>query len=166
MRLVSGLFFAAAVAIVFLGFGSTGSASSFVSPYRATHTTTVPVHSSAEVATSSSLASDGANAISQRIWGDTYCDDQLDFEDPLDVLGFVVGFISFANCGPVYAAPVISSVVTVDGLEVIWGDVSCNGSIDVVDALFLLRFIAELPVPDTAPCPAIGASVNIGFGPL
>jgi hypothetical protein len=44
----------------------------------------------------------------------------------------------------------------------LWGDVNCNGSIDVVDALALLRFVAALPpLPQTDPCPQLGSPVLI-----
>ena len=37
------------------------------------------------------------------------------------------------------------------------GDINCDGVINSVDALFILRFVAQLPVDLPAGCPAIGA---------
>lgn len=38
-----------------------------------------------------------------------------------------------------------------------WGDVDCNGVVNPVDALKILRWHALLPVSQTQPCPVIGA---------
>jgi len=39
----------------------------------------------------------------------------------------------------------------------LFGDVDCNGSIDSVDALKILRYAAGLPVTPSAGCPSIGS---------
>jgi hypothetical protein len=41
-----------------------------------------------------------------------------------------------------------------------WGDVDCSGSVTSVDALMVLRFVAELPVSQTEPCPDIGSPTS------
>jgi hypothetical protein len=38
-------------------------------------------------------------------------------------------------------------------------DIDCDGDIDVVDALFILRFLAALPFPLPPGCPLVGAPV-------
>ncbi len=42
-----------------------------------------------------------------------------------------------------------------------WGDVDCDEDIDAVDALRVLRYVAELPLAPVPGCPAIGASVVV-----
>jgi cell division septation protein DedD len=39
----------------------------------------------------------------------------------------------------------------------LWGDVNCDGSVNSVDALTLMRWTAGLPVLQVEPCPEIGA---------
>lgn len=43
--------------------------------------------------------------------------------------------------------------------HLIQGDVDCNGDANAVDALKVLRYVAQLAVSQTHPCPAIGANV-------
>jgi hypothetical protein len=40
----------------------------------------------------------------------------------------------------------------------VWGDVDCSGEVTSVDALKILRFVADLPYTQTEPppCPDIG----------
>jgi hypothetical protein len=38
----------------------------------------------------------------------------------------------------------------------LWGDVDCNGTVTSVDALKVLRHVADLSVSQTEPCPDIG----------
>lgn len=43
------------------------------------------------------------------------------------------------------------------------GDVDCDGDVDAVDALFILRFIAALPLPGVPEgCPTVGAFTPLG----
>ena len=37
------------------------------------------------------------------------------------------------------------------------GDVDCSGSVTFVDALKILRYVAQLPVSQTEPCPDVAA---------
>ncbi len=42
-----------------------------------------------------------------------------------------------------------------------WGDADCDGDVDSVDALKILRYVAALPVAQTEPCPDIGTEVQV-----
>jgi len=44
----------------------------------------------------------------------------------------------------------------------VWGDVDCDGAVNAVDALKLLRHVVGLPVSQTEPCPDIGSTVTLG----
>ena len=41
------------------------------------------------------------------------------------------------------------------------GDVDCDGDVDAVDSLKVLRFVGGLPVGQTEPCPDIGTALTI-----
>jgi hypothetical protein len=42
-----------------------------------------------------------------------------------------------------------------------FGDVDCDGDIDAVDALKILRFVVGLSVTQTEPCPDVGTEFNV-----
>jgi hypothetical protein len=44
------------------------------------------------------------------------------------------------------------------------GNVDCDGDLDAIDALKVLRYVAQLPVSQTQPCPLIGANVASLWG--
>ena len=46
-------------------------------------------------------------------------------------------------------------------LNLRWGDVDCNSRVDSVDALKVLRHVANLSVVRTQPCPAFGSAVLV-----
>lgn len=46
------------------------------------------------------------------------------------------------------------------------GDVDCNGGVNVIDAMKLLRYVAALSVSQTEPCPDIGSPVASVFGDI
>lgn len=58
--------------------------------------------------------------------------------------------------------PHLGETVDVQGFSPhIWGDVNCDGAVDAVDALALLRNVAGLsPLAQHGPCPVIGAQVS------
>ena len=41
------------------------------------------------------------------------------------------------------------------------GDVDCSGSVTFVDALKILRYVAQLPVSQTEPCPDVALAVQV-----
>jgi len=43
----------------------------------------------------------------------------------------------------------------------LWGDVDCDHDVDSVDALKVLRNVAGLPIDQTGPCHAVGASITV-----
>lgn len=48
--------------------------------------------------------------------------------------------------------------------ELVQGDVDCNGTVNSVDSLKILRFVAQLPVAQGPGCPQIGAQMASLFG--
>ncbi len=70
-----------------------------------------------------------------------------------------------ANVSITYHDPegdiVIDVLVPGVGTEMVWGDVDCDGDVDAVDALKVLRYVAGLPVLQTEPCPDIGSTVTV-----
>ena len=45
-----------------------------------------------------------------------------------------------------------------------WGDVNCDGLINVMDALAIILYGADYPYSQTEPCPLIGEEVHVsGF---
>ncbi len=45
--------------------------------------------------------------------------------------------------------------------EVAWGDVDCDGDVDAVDALKILRKVANLSVSQEPDCPPMGSTVTV-----
>lgn len=52
-------------------------------------------------------------------------------------------------------------IVEQAGVERIWGDFDCNGTVDPIDSLKLLRYDAGLSVAQTGDCPGPGSVVNV-----
>ncbi len=61
----------------------------------------------------------------------------------------LVGFVSLTGPEPAEAG----------GQPHYWGDVQCDGDIDPVDALMILRWDAGLSVTQSSPCPTFGNNV-------
>ena len=58
--------------------------------------------------------------------------------------------------------PEMGEEVDVQGFSLLaWGDVDCNGTVDPVDGLKLLRFDAGLSVDQEEGCPEIGDEVTV-----
>jgi hypothetical protein len=49
--------------------------------------------------------------------------------------------------------------VEVISIASIWGDVDCNDTVTSVDALKILRHVADLPVDQDEPCTDIGEQI-------
>ena len=64
------------------------------------------------------------------------------------------------------AAPVgLAPTPPLAALDLVWGDVDCDGDVDSVDSLKILRFVAGLSVSQQAGCPALGSPVELGPTP-
>lgn len=48
-----------------------------------------------------------------------------------------------------------------EAIAAVWGDVDCTEGVSAVDALKILRSVAELPVAQATPCPSIGSAVVV-----
>ena len=96
------------------------------------------------------------------LWGDNDCDIDADAVDALKGLQKVAA-IEFTQNEP---CPDLGSDQQIKpagfGVKT-WGDVDCDGDIDAVDALGILRFVvAFVPLAQTPPCPAIGDPIIFG----
>jgi len=74
------------------------------------------------------------------------------------------GFQLDAGFWPGVAAPAVGPTPTPTPGPGKFGDVDCNASVDAVDGLKLLRYVAGLSVSQTEPCPDIGSPVAPVFG--
>jgi hypothetical protein len=45
----------------------------------------------------------------------------------------------------------------------LFGDVDCDGDVDAIDALKILRFVVGLSVSQTKPCPDIGVNPGVAL---
>jgi hypothetical protein len=50
-------------------------------------------------------------------------------------------------------------------MKLLWGDVDCEGDVDAVDALKVLRHVVRLAVSQEEPCPDIGSTVTVDGTP-
>jgi uncharacterized repeat protein (TIGR02543 family) len=50
-------------------------------------------------------------------------------------------------------------------MGLLWGDVDCDGDVDAVDALKILRHVVRLAVSQEEPCPDIGSTVTVNGTP-
>jgi len=85
----------------------------------------------------------------------------IEVDGDFKIPGFVTGFIDVEQPGTdcfnivQYAATLITPSATQPPPGAGWGDVDCNGVINAVDALKLLRFVVGLPVAQEPGCPAL-----------
>jgi hypothetical protein len=90
------------------------------------------------------------------IWGDVNCKgDSATAADALAILRFVAGL----SPNQTQPCPVIGGGGQFGpggGAALPFGDVDCSNSVTSVDALKILRYVAELPVQQNEPCPDIG----------
>jgi hypothetical protein len=89
--------------------------------------------------------------------GDVQCDGDI---DPVDAL-MDLRFVAALQTTQVQPCPAIGGEASrgpVAGAgSATWGDMDCDDDVDSVDALFILRHVAELPVDLPAFCAAIGS---------
>jgi len=96
------------------------------------------------------------------LWGDNDCDIDADAVDGLKGLQHIaaIGFTQNEPCPDLGSDQEITTAGF--GLKT-WGDVDCDGDVDAVDALNILRFVAALPSLETGPdCPDVGAAIILG----
>jgi hypothetical protein len=99
---------------------------------------------------------------------DVNCDDRIAPDDALIVLRRVAGLASFIpeGCPPLGTFPPETTgtpVATVTGTPLRGsprlggrqGDADCNGGVDAVDALVILRYVVGIPKPLQAGCPPL-----------
>ncbi len=89
-------------------------------------------------------------------WGDSNCDDNIHPDDAVALLVFILGLPALSQIEP---CPNVGSEHRLGG-EVIYGDIFCDGAVDLGDALGLLKHAAELYVFTGIDCYPIGASVG------
>lgn len=93
-------------------------------------------------------------------WGDLNCDGAVQSSEaifPLQVVAGGFGYVAVGICWPDRIDVFPETLLQIEGgPQVQWSDVDCNGKISSVDALWLLRFVVGLGVPEFAGCPEIG----------
>ena len=88
--------------------------------------------------------------------GDVDCDDDVDSVDALKALRHVAS-LSVAQTEPCPDVGTALARVSDEGAAVeTMGDVDCDGDVDSVDALKVLRHVASLSVAQTEPCRDLG----------
>jgi CSLREA domain-containing protein len=106
----------------------------------------------------------GSLSTADRVWGDTLCNNSVGGDDAL------AGIAAFAGvtlsqpaglAGP--PCPALSQDISVGGWFVshLWGDFDCDGAVNLLDALHILRAAAEIPLPPANPCPDLGETVPV-----
>jgi hypothetical protein len=102
-----------------------------------------------------------SSAVGTLVWPDVDCSGAVDSVDSLQQLRYVGGL----PVNQTLPCPEAGSTVgiTVDGApsQRPWGDADCNGAVNAVDALQVLRHVAGLPANRPPGCPALGADVEI-----
>jgi hypothetical protein len=99
---------------------------------------------------------------SQRIeiWGDDDCNQDVAATDPLKKLQHLAAIPYNVEPG----CPMLNTQQDIEpagfGL-ILWGDTDCDGDVDAVDALQILRDLAGLPTNQNDPCPEVGDPVLI-----
>ena len=88
-------------------------------------------------------------------WGDVDCDGGIQQLD-VDAISRYVNGLSVLQREP---CPDLGALVTIQGLppgSLIWADVNCTGTIDLVDADQLASYVGGGPVQQNEPCPDVG----------
>lgn len=89
-------------------------------------------------------------------WGDDDCNGAVNAVDGLKNLQELAG-IPYEQEDPCFALGAPVGVSPAGGAQqLLWGDVDCDGDVDSVDALGILRSVAALPVAQEPGCPMIG----------
>jgi hypothetical protein len=92
-------------------------------------------------------------------FGDVDCSGGVDSVDALKILRYVADLPTtpVAGCppigGPLSGLPVLGGPLQ-------QGDVDCSGAVDSVDALKVLRYVADLPTTPVQGCPPIGSVIG------
>ena len=94
------------------------------------------------------------------LWGDDDCNSAVNAVDALKNLQEVAGF-AYSQTDPCFQLGETVGVQKAGFGDFPWGDVDCDGDVDSVDALTILRWIAALPVNQEPGCPEIGSSVFV-----
>lgn len=108
-----------------------------------------------------SLISDIAPVVTQSVlWGDDDCNGGVDAVDALKNLQEIAA-LPYDQTAPCFGLD--EGVGAPLGLAVgqLWGDVDCDGDVDSVDALAILRWIAGLDLTPVEPCPGMGDEVAL-----
>jgi hypothetical protein len=97
--------------------------------------------------------------------GDLNCDNVVDGRDPLTVILDQAGV---ETGGPEWCRPLAGEIGTAAGSEsnplFLYGDVSCDSAITVMDAVVLLKYLAGLPTGVSQACMPVGTLVFIAQG--
>jgi hypothetical protein len=92
------------------------------------------------------------------LWGDFDCSSSVNALDGLARLMTSSGLTP--DRSP--SCPALDGNVFVDGMPVVWGNFDCIGnSADVLDALAIFKYLAEIAFPTTSSCPAAGEAVIV-----
>lgn len=94
------------------------------------------------------------------IWGDDDCNNAVNAVDGLKNLQEIAG-IPYGQEAPCFTLGDPVSVTPSGAAQILWGDIDCDGDLDSVDALGILRSVAGLPVNQQPQCPEIGESVLV-----
>lgn len=97
----------------------------------------------------------------QVAWGDDDCDGDTDAVDALKNLQHVaaIPFQQNAPCFPLGESVNVSQPAGFGAI--VYGDADCDGDVDAVDALQILRFVAGLQPNQQPGCPPIGDNVIV-----
>jgi hypothetical protein len=90
------------------------------------------------------------------LWGDILCDGSVGAEGAVAMLRLA----AFGDAGPgnpKCPTPDESVLLADQSVARRWGDVNCDGVANVLDGLWILRHLANMPFPQPSGCPDIGA---------